>query len=74
MGVTSLYLLALEYLPIDFRILTSIYMLDVAVLCYGLSQKQFKRLILDSYVPDMVILFPLVVFFVFQSFFSIQLP
>ena len=73
-GVTSLYLLALEYLPIDFRILTSIYMFDVAVLCYGLSRKQFKRLILDSYVPDMVILFPLVVFFVFQSFFSIQLP
>lgn len=73
-GVTSLYLLALEYLPMDFRILTSIYMFDVAVLCYGLSRKQFKRLILDSYVPDMVILFPLVVFFVFQSFFSIQLP
>ena len=73
-GVTSLYLLALEYLPIDFRILTSIYMFDVAVLCYGLSRMQFKRLILDSYVPDMVILFPLVVFFVFQSFFSIQLP
>ena len=72
--ITALYLLALEYIPVDFRIVTGIYMLDIAVLSYGLSRKKFVELIRSSYVPDLIVLVPIVVFFVFQSFFSIQLP
>ncbi len=72
--MTALYLLALEYLPIDFRIITAIYMLDVAVLCGGYKNEDLQKLFTKSYVPEMAILVPLLVHFVFQSFFSIQLP
>ena len=72
--ITCLYLLALEYVPIDFRIITAIYMFDVAVLCTGFQPSDLKAIVAKTYVPETVILVPLIVFFVFQSFFSIQLP
>jgi len=72
--ITCLYLLALEYVPIDFRIITAIYMFDVAVLCTGFRPSDLKLIVAKTYVPETVILVPLIVFFVFQSFFSIQLP
>ena len=71
---TFLYLLALEYVPIDFRIVTAIYMFDVAILCTGFQSDDLKAIVTKTYVPETVILVPLIVFFVFQSFFSIQLP
>ena len=70
----ALYLLALEYVPVDFRIVTAIYMFSVAALCTSLRSADLKRLLSKTYVLEMVILVPLLVFFVFQSFFSIQLP
>jgi len=72
--VTALYLLALEYVPVDFRIITAVYMFDVALLCTGFEVDGLKKLVTKSYVPEMIVLVPLIVFFVFQSFFSIQLP
>ncbi|MAT12663.1 MAG: hypothetical protein CMM02_16840 [Rhodopirellula sp.] len=72
--VTALYLLALEYIPIDFRIFTAIYMFGVALLCTGFEMVGLKKVVAKSYVPEMIVLVPLIVFFVFQSFFSIQLP
>ena len=72
--MTSLYLLALEYVPVDFRVVTAIYMFDVAVLCTGFQRDDLKKIVTKTYVPETVVLVPLIVFFVFQSFFSIQLP
>ena len=72
--ITAGYLLALEYVPVDFRIVTAIYMYSVAVLCTGLETNHLKKIVARTYVLEMVILVPLIVFFVFQTFFSIQLP
>lgn len=72
--ITAGYLLALEYVPVDFRIVTAIYMYSVAVLCTGLEMNHLKKIVARTYVLEMVILVPLIVFFVFQTFFSIQLP
>ncbi|MCS5582968.1 MAG: hypothetical protein NZ777_05595, partial [Pseudomonadales bacterium] len=71
--LTVIYVFSLEYLPIDYRWLTMLFMF-----CFGLTIAGYSLIKLRGFkIPvfaDVVILVPLIIFAVFQSVFHIELP
>jgi hypothetical protein len=69
--VAIVYLVCLGWLPIDFRILTGLFMVAVVTLVRQRSEGQFRW---REFPWDLCIVVPLLIHLVFHSFFQIELP
>ena len=69
--VAILYLVCLGWLPLDFRILTGLFMVAVVALVRQRSESEFRW---RQFPWDLCILVPLLIHLVFHSFFQIELP
>lgn len=65
------YLLSLAWLPVDFRILTGLFMVLVVILIRQRSGGEFRW---REFPWDLCIVVPLLIHLLFQSFFQIELP
>ena len=69
--VTIVYLVCLGWLPIDFRILTGLFMVAVVYLVRRRGESEFRW---REFPWDLCIVVPLLIHLVFHSFFQIELP
>jgi len=69
--VAILYLVCLGWLPLDFRILTGLFMVAVVALVRQRSESEFRW---RQFPWDLCIVVPLLIHLVFHSFFQIELP
>ena len=71
LGSIVLYLVCLGWLPLDFRILTGLFMVAVVTLVRQRSESEFRW---RQFPWDLCIVVPLLIHLVFHSFFQIELP
>ena len=69
--VAIIYLVCLGWLALDFRIVTSLFMVAVVTLVRRRSEREFRW---REFPWDLCIIVPLIIHLVFHSFFQIELP